>query len=456
MAGAGGLGGSSSAFLHQPTVPTWCPNPPQSTHATVRRRPLDKSLFVERSLPNGLRAIAIGRPGTSTVASKLFLKAGSRYDGDRQGISHCLEHALFRGTATRSSREVYEAIEDLGGRIQGQTVKDYLALSAVTAAQHYSTGLGVLADLLLHPRFDPAGFEAEKRVIMEEIARRADMRQIVWDLYDLTLWRSHPLRHRVLGYESAVADLNVDDVAAHHRHLCVPPATVLVICGECDPAEALEEVEKLFGPFPGDLPAYEPVPVEPPLSEIHKSTLERATRQVHLAIGWPAVPLRHPDSYVLKVIERLLGVGGRSRLYRELRERRGLLYTVAAVRAEHEDTGHFAVYTATDPGRVQEALDGILGEIQHLQVEPVGEKELRAAQTSYEGSLAVSFETNLSLAGIVGLETLLTGQFESFEEAGRRVRSVTQEDLLRVANHYLDPARYALAMVGPLNGESLL
>jgi len=415
---------------------------------------MDTNPFVARILPNGLRAIAIGRPGTSTVASKLFLKAGSRYDGDMQGLGHCLEHALFRGTATRSSREVYGAIEDLGGRIQGQTVKDYLALSAVTAVQHYRTGLGVLADLLLHPRFDHVGFEAEKRVILEEMAHRADMRQIIWDLYDLTLWQAHPLRHPVLGYESAVVGLNVDDVAAHYRHLCVPPATVLVVCGECDPEEALQEVEKLFGPFTGDLPVYEPVPVEPPLSEIRKSTLGRATRQVHLVIGWPAVRLRHLDSYVLKVIERLLGVGGRSRLYQELRERRGLVYAVVAVRAEHEDTGHFAVYTATDPERVQEALDAILGEIRRLQVEPAGETELRAAQTSYEGSLAVSFETNLSLAGIVGLETLLTGQFESFAEAAQRVYNVTPEDVLNVANAYLDTERYAMAMVGPLGDDS--
>jgi predicted Zn-dependent peptidase len=420
---------------------------------TLRRRPKDTTTFAETTLPNGLRAIVIGRPGTATVASKVFLKAGSRHDGDRHGIGHCLEHALFRGTATRSSRELYGAIEDLGGRIQGETLKDYLALSAVTGARHYRTGLEVLSDVLLNPRFDPTAFAAEKLVILDEVARRADMRQIIWDLYDLTLWQAHPLRHRVLGYESAVAELSVDDVAAHYRRFCVPPAAVLVVCGECDPAEALEEVERLYGCFAGDLPAYEPVPAEPPLVECRQSTLERATRQVHLVIGWPAVPLRHPDSYVLKVIERLLGGGGRSRLYRELRDRRGLAYAVYAVRAEHEDTGHFAVYTSTDPSRVQEVREAILGEIRRLQVEPVGEAELRAAQANYEGSLAVSFETNLSLAGIVGLETLLTGEFQPFAEAGRRVRGVTPEDVVRVANRYFDTERYAVAMVGPVEGS---
>jgi predicted Zn-dependent peptidase len=405
-------------------------------------------------LANGLRAVAIGRPGTATVASKVFLKAGSRHDGGRHGIGHCLEHALFRGTATRSSRELYGEIEDLGGRIQGETVKDYLALSTVIGAQHYRTGLEVLADLLLNPRFDSTQFQGEKLVILDEMARRADMRQIIWDLYDLTVWQAHPLRHRVLGYESAVAVLTVDDVAAHYRRFCVPPAAVIVLCGDCDPAEALQEIERLFSPFDGDPPAYEPVPTEPPLVECRQSTLERSIRQVHLVIGWPAVRLRHPDSYVLKAIDRLLSGGGSSRLLRELRDRRGWVYSVYAVRAEHEDTGHFAVYTATDPGRVQEVLDGIQGEIRRLQVEPVDQAELRAAQTNYEGSLAVSFETNLSLAGIVGLETLLTGQFELFAEAGRRVHSVTPEDVLRVASTYLHPERYALAMVGPLEGVS--
>jgi predicted Zn-dependent peptidase len=420
---------------------------------TMKGLSKDRSPFAETTLPNGLRAVAIGRPGTATVASKVFLKAGSRYDGERHGIGHCLEHALFRGTTTRSSREVYGAVEDLGGRIQGETVKDYLALSAVTGAQHYRAGLEVLADVLLNPRFDPAAFAAEKLVILDEMARRADMRQIIWDLYDLTLWEAHPLRHRVLGYEGAVAALTVDDIAAHYRRWCVPAAAVLVVCGDCDPEEALQAVEELYGRFAGEPPAVEPVAAEPPLSEIRQSTLERGTRQVHLVIGWPAVPLRHPDSYVLKMIDRLLGVGGRSRLYRELRERRGLVYAVYAVRAEHEDAGHFAVYTATDPGHVQEVLDAILGQIRRLQAEPVDEAELRAAQTNYEGSLAVSFETNLSLAGIVGLEALLTGEFQPFGEAGRRVRAVTPEDVLRVAKQYFDPACYALAMVGPLGDE---
>jgi len=157
----------------------------------------------------------------------------------------------------------------------------------------------VLADVLLNPCFDPAAFQAEKLVILEEMARRADMRQIIWDLYDLTLWQAHPLRHRVLGYESAVAALTMDDVAVHYHRFCVPPAAVLVVCGDCDPAEALEEVERLYGRFAGEPPEIEPVPAEPPLSEIRKSTLERATP----AVTW--VRLRGPQCAVYEFCDQV-------------------------------------------------------------------------------------------------------------------------------------------------------
>ena len=143
-----------------------------------------------------------------------------------------------------------------------------------------------------------------------------------------------------------------------------------------------------------------------------------------------------------------MGVGGNCRLYQELRERQGLIYAAYTVRAEHEDAGHYSVYTATDPAKVEQVIEGILAEIRRLQEEPVSKAELAAAKTNYEGSLAVSFETNLKLAGILGVETLLTGEFEPFAESVRRVRAATQDDILNVANQHLDTDRYAIAMVG--------
>ena len=401
------------------------------------------------TLANGLRVVVISRPGTSTVASRVYIRTGSRHDGERHGLTHVLEHMLFRGTNQRTSRQIYGEIEALGGRINAETGKDNVCLSVVTGARYARQGLDVLGDVLLHPRFDAQDYLAERAVILEEITRRADMRQVIWDLYDLTLWETHPLRHRVLGYTSVVEALPLEDVAAHYRRFVAPPACLLVVCGECDPTAVLDHAAGLFADFAGDAPAYDPVPQELPLVGKRTGDLERSILQTHVVIGWPTVGLRHPDSYVLKVIDRILGVGGASRLYQELRERQSLVYFAFTLRAEHEDAGHFSVYTATSPLQVEHTVETILAEIVRLRSEPVTAAELEAAKTNYEGSLAVNFETNLSLAGIVGVETLLTGGFESFEEAARRVRAVTAEDILRVANQYLDPERYALATVGP-------
>jgi predicted Zn-dependent peptidase len=401
------------------------------------------------TLASGLRVLVIPRPGTDTVASRVYIRAGSRHDGERHGMTHVLEHMLFRGTNHRTSRQIYGEIEALGGRVNAETGKDNVSLSVVTGARYARQGLDVLSDVLLHPRLDEQDYLAERAVILEEITRRAEMRQVIWDLYDLTLWETHPLRHRVLGYTSVVEALPLEEVVAHYHRFVAPSACLLVVCGECDPTEVLDQAAALFDGLAGDLPVYPPVPQEPPLEAKRTGNIERSILQTHMVVGWPTVGLHHPDSYVLKVIDRILGVGGASRLYQELRERQSLVYFVFTLRAEHEDTGHFAVYTATNPLQVEQVVGTVLAQVARLRSEPVTPAELEAAKTNYEGSLAVSFETNLSLAGIVGVETLLTGGFESFEEAARRVRAVSAEDIMRVANQYLDPERYALATVGP-------
>ena len=401
------------------------------------------------TLPNGLRAVISQRRGARTVATKVFVNAGSRYDGEQPGLAHCLEHLLFKGTENRTSREIYAEIEAVGGQIDAQTAKEYTAFSVVTGAGHYRRGLEVLSDLLLHPRFEPKHFASEKLVLLTELLRRADTRQVLWDLYDLTLWQVHPLCHRVIGYESTLETLTLDDVVRQYRRYFGTRGTVIAISGDLDAEDALEVLDTVWHGGSSAMPSYPPLPHEPALTEKRTNHAPREIRQTHLVLGWPTVGMRHPDSYVLKVIERILGAGGNSRLYQELRERQGLAYTVRAIRTEHAGMGHFSVYTATDPNSAQQAIEAILGEVERLQREPVRAAELETAKTNYEGSLAVSFETNLRMAGIIGVETLLMGEFEPFEEAVRRVQAVSADDILRVANEYFDTDRYAIATLGP-------
>jgi predicted Zn-dependent peptidase len=400
------------------------------------------------TLANGLRVVCIERPGTPTVATKVLVKCGSRHDGEKHGLAHALEHIFFKGTDSRTTQQIYHAVEEVGGRIDAQTTKEYTAFSVVTQDRFHRRGLEVLADVVRHPLLDEMAFLKEKLVILEEMRRRADQRQAIWDFYAGILWQTHPLKDRVLGYKEDLLDLTAEDLRQHHTAFFVPPNTVIAIAGNVTLEDILTVIVEFFGDWEGEPPTFPPVDPEPPLTDKREFWIERDVSQVHLLLGWPAVDMTHPDRHPLKVIGRLLGVGGSSRLYQRLREEQQLAYTVATATATYEDIGHFAVYTACQPDKVDTVHTAIFDEMARLREQPVGDEELGRVKTSYEGSLAVNFETNLQVASIHGVEALLD-RIEPFEEAVRRISAVTQEDILRVAKQYFDPDRYVSVAMGP-------
>lgn len=404
--------------------------------------------YSETTLANGLRVVGIERPGTPTVAAKVLVKCGSRHDGEKYGLTHALEHMFFKGTESRTTQQIYNAVEEVGGQIDAQTTKEYTAFSVVTQDRFHPRGLEVLADIVRHPRLDKAAFLREKLVILEEMRRRADQRQAIWDFYAGALWQTHPLKDRVLGYKDDLLKLAVEDLRQHHTTFFMPPNTVIAIAGNVTLEDALAVVEEFFGTWVGKLPSFPPVPPEPPLTDKREFWIERDVSQVHLLLGWPAVDMTHPHRHPLKVIGRLLGVGGSSRLYQRLREEQQLAYTVATVTATYEDIGHFAIYTACDPAKVETVRTAIFEEIARLREKRVGDEEFGRVKTSYEGSLAVNFETNLQIASIHGVEALLD-RIEPFEESVRRINAVTQEDILQVARQYFDPECYVSVAMGP-------
>ena len=404
--------------------------------------------YSEITLANGLRVVCLERPGTPTVATKVLVKCGSRHDGEKHGLAHALEHMFFKGTVSRSTQQIYHAVEEVGGQIDAQTTKEYTAFSVVTQDRFHHRGAEVLADLVRHPRLDEVDFLKEKLVILEEMQRRADQRQAIWDFYAGTLWQNHPLKDRVLGYKEDLLKLTAEDLRQHHAAFFVPPNTVIAIAGNVTLEDALAAVEEFFGTWEGESPFFPPAPPEPPLSDKREFWIERDVSQVHLLLGWPAVDMTHPDRHPLKVIGRLLGVGGSSRLYQRLREEQQLAYTVATATATYEDIGHFAIYTACQPDKVDTVRTAIFEEMARLREQPVDDEELGRVKTSYEGSLAVNFETNLQIASIHGIEALLH-RIEPFDESVRRINAVTQVDILRVAQRYFDLDRYVSVAMGP-------
>jgi len=408
-------------------------------------------------LPNGLRLITIARPGTPTVAVRACVRAGSRYDVEHKrpdsphppllGLAHLTEHLLFKGTQHHSQREIFAAVERLGGVLGAGTTKEYTTLYAVTPAQGLKVAIELLAEVLTAPALREEDFGQEKLVVLEEMRRAQDRESVIFDLFAETLWQEHPLRYPIMGNPEGLQDLDYELLLAFYRQRYVAGNMLLVVCGDIEHEKARRRVAHRFAALPAG-PEQPPAPVrEPPLNELRSGYLNKDVHQAHLLIGVPTVSMKHQDRSALKVIERVLGMGGSARLYQRLREETRLVYSVHTVTAHYEDAGYLAVKTACAPQHATQVQQAILEEWRKLRRQGVSEDELAAAKSNYAGTLARRFETNLALASILGVEGLLH-RVETFEQAVGRINAVGRDDALRVARQYLDVDRYVAVSVG--------
>jgi len=405
-------------------------------------------------LANGLRLITIARPGSPTVAVRAYVRAGSRYDVEQAtsppalGLAHFAEHLISKGSCSRGQREIFAAIEHLGGVLEASTSKEYASFYAVVPRSGLDTAVDILADLLGDPALREEDFWAEKLIVLEEICRAEDRESTIFELFGRTLWRRSPLRNPIRGTLQALHDLDFATVRAYHEQRYVAGNMLLIVCGDIEHGTAQQLVAGRFAALrsgPEQLPAPSD---EPPWDGMRKAHLDKDVRRAVLLMGVPTVSMKHPDRSALKLMERVLGMGGSARLYQRLRQEMQLAYSVHTVTAHHEDAGYFAVHTVCRPEEISHVQQLIWQEWSRLQEHGVTAQELDAAKANYAGTLALRFETNLALAGVVGVEGLLH-RVEPFDEAVGRISALRRDDVQRVARRYLSADRDVVVTVGP-------
>jgi predicted Zn-dependent peptidase len=416
-------------------------------------------------LPNGLRLITIARPGSPTAAVRAYVRAGSRYDAPPNGwggipehkppdssrpplgLGHFTEHLLFKGTRTHSQRDIFAAVERLGGVLDAGTTKQYVTVHAVTPRSGLATAMDVVAEVLIEPALREDDFWEEKLVVLEEIRRAQDQQSVIFDLFAETLWHHHPLRYPIRGTLEGLYDLDYDPLLSFYQRRFVAGNMLLAVSGDINHEEIEHLVAQKLAGLPGG-PERPPLPVEePPLDEQRTAHLDKGVQLTCLLIGVPTVSMKHEDRSALRVIERVLGMGGSARLYQRLREKTQMVYSVNTVTAHYEDIGYFAVQTVCDPQHIPEVQQAILQEWDKLRQHGVSEDELSAAKSNFAGTQARRAETNLAVASILGVQGLLH-QVETFEEAVARINAVGRADVLRAAQQYLSLDRYVVASVG--------
>jgi predicted Zn-dependent peptidase len=401
-------------------------------------------------LKGGAKLLTATLPDRASAALVTMLSVGSRFEDDRiGGVSHFLEHLFFKGTAKRpSAKEIAEAIEGVGGVMNASTDKELTAYWARVPADRLELAVDVIFDILSHSRMAPEDVERERMVILEELKMYLDQPQdYVHSLFERIMWPDHPLGRDIIGTVESVTSTSREDLVGYLQGHYRLPNLVMGISGAVDPDQAIRLVEsRLALPEAPNGISYPPAPG--PLSQATALVHKKNTEQAHLCLGTRAVSYLDPDRYALDLLNTILGEGMSSRLFLEIREKRGLAYDVHSYTSKHSDTGYFAVYLGVDPSKAQEALDAVLGELRKIADELVPEEELIKAKEFTKGRLRLGLEGTNSLATWLCQQELLTGRVRTVEEVIGLFSAVSREDLQRVAQRVLrQPIQ--LAVIGP-------
>jgi len=408
--------------------------------------------FEKTTLQNGIRVVTAPMPQVGSVSCFVMLAAGSRYENaESNGIAHFSEHMFFKGTERRpSARAIATEIDAIGGEFNAFTGKELTGYYVKCGSETRDVALDVLTDMLLHSRFDPGEIEREKGVILEEMNVYLDTPQrYVGSVYDRLLYGDQPLGRDILGTRETIEGATRDTFFSYLDAWYRPERIVVGIGGRIGDG-LVDRLEELLGGIEAaETGAPPPVEIPPDGSPVLLHT--KTSEQAHLNLGVRSYPIGHPDRYALQLLTVVLGGGMSSRLFTEVRERRGLGYYVHAGSSAYTDAGTLVTGAGVDVSRVDEAITTILEELRKIAAEPVPVDELEKARGYAKGRFVLRLESPQGTIQYGLRHEVLEGEIEEPDELLRRLDAVTVEDLQRVAHDLLEDKRLYLALVGPFD-----
>jgi predicted Zn-dependent peptidase len=396
-------------------------------------------------LDSGVRVVTEEVPSVRSAALGLWVRTGSRNETPAQaGVSHFLEHLLFKGTERYSATEISERFDGLGASVNAATGKETTHLHARFLAEHTEAVFDLLAEMLLGPTFPE--IDSEREVVLEEIAMYEDEPQDrVHDILADAVFGEHPLGRRVLGDAGVIASIPVPEIAAYHDHRYTAANVVLGAAGLLDHDRIVEMAERLEAPASNGAG---PRPSEAPAPTGRLRFYEKDTEQYHICFGAPGITRYDDRRYALSVLDAVFGGSTSSRLFREVREKRGLAYAVGSYDEQYTDSGLVAAYVGTREDNVEEACAIIGAELQRIREEPVSEEELARAKESIKGRLALSSESTAARMTRISRATLFDRPIETLDEMLAKVDAVELGDLTELADELYAAERLSAACVG--------
>lgn len=405
-------------------------------------------------LNNGLRIVSLRMPQMKSVACGIWIATGSRYESrQNSGISHFLEHLLFKGTKKRSAKEIKESIEGKGGGLNGFTSEEFTCFLVKVLRKDLGLGLDILSDMVLDPSLRKDDVERERTVILEEIKMYLDLpMHLVGELLNQLLWPNQPLGRYICGTIKTVSQLKQSDIIKYRRLFYGSKNMVVAVSGDIGHREVLSVASKFLAGTPaGKVGNFRRV-----IEEQNKPKFNfrrQKTEQTHIAIGSHALSRLHPDRYALDLLNIILGANMSSRLYQRVREEEGLAYHVRSYVRRYQDTGAFLISLGVENGLVIRALKVVLKELRRISEGLVNDDEFRRAREFYMGQLLLSLEDTTEQMLWMGEKVMTVGFVPTIDEELKKIDKVKREDLRRVARAIFANRNLNLAIIGPLEDK---
>lgn len=399
-------------------------------------------------LPNGIRILSERVPYVDSVSVGVWAVAGARdEDQSRHGMSHFVEHMLFKGTGTRSARQIADEMDSLGGHLNAFTDKEFTCYYAKVLGDHLSIALDVVSDMVLNSVLDPVEIGREKNVVLEEIKRHQDTPEDeVHDLLAQLFWKGHQLGNSVIGSTSVVKGLTRDALVSYMDEFYRPNGLVIAAAGNIDHIDLVDSVSERFGALTGNRAIREATEVTP---HLEVSLIDKDTEQVHFCMGIAGFPQHSKEKYALAALDSALGGGMSSRLFQEIRESRGLAYAIGSYSASYQEAGIFAIYGGTGVESLKTVIDLTRKECESIGRDSVTDAELERAKNQIRGALVLGQESMSNRMSRLAKSELYYGRIIRMEEIISSIMQVTKDDVANVASKLLKDARFAVAAIGP-------
>ncbi len=405
-------------------------------------------------LANGIRVITERMPHVRSVAVGVWVETGSRHELEsRGGVSHLIEHLVFKGTATRTAEDIARTMDSVGGQMDAFTTKEHTCFYVQVLDEHLPLAVELLTDILLHPLFNGEELEREKSVVLQEIKMVEDTPDdVIHDLFAAQVWAGHPLGRPILGTRELVEGFHRDTIAGHFGEEYVPPRIIIAVAGNA----THDQVVDLFGSgFNGFKRAAAPRTAEPATLSPSVNIVHKTLEQVHIVMGFPGLHQCAPERYALFVLNDVIGGSMSSRLFQEVRERQGLVYSIHSGVQAFLDTGVVYLYAATDAANFSKVLKSILKEMRELKKSGVAADELRRAKDHLKGSLMLGLESTSSRMNRLAKHEMHLGSFLTMDAMLSAIDNVKHEEVQALITELLDEERLALTTLGPLDRRNL-